>query len=71
MKVRILIVQLVIAAVGTLGLTSTPLAARTACDSLVAFINAGQAQSGKKLTADQVRPMANASAEIKSDRDCE
>lgn len=69
MKAGILIVQLVIAAAASLSLTSSPLAARAACDSLNAFINASQAQSGKTLTADQVYQLVNATAEIKSDRD--
>ena len=42
----------------------------TACDSLTAFINASQAQSGKKLTADQVKQLVDAAAEIKSDVGC-
>lgn len=41
-----------------------------ACDSLTAFINASQAQSGKKLTAAQVRQLVDAAALIKSDLGC-
>ena len=43
----------------------------TACDSLTAFINASQAQSGKKLTADQTRQLVDAAAQIKSDLGCQ
>lgn len=43
----------------------------TACDSLTAFINASQAQSGKKLTADQVRQLVDAAAQIKTDLGCQ
>jgi Tol biopolymer transport system component len=43
----------------------------TACDSLTAFINASQAQSGKKLTAAQVQQLVEAAAEIKSDLGCQ
>ena len=43
----------------------------TACDSLTAFINASQAQSGKKLTADQVKQLVDAAAQIKSDLGCQ
>lgn len=43
----------------------------TACDSLTAFINASQAQSGKKLTADQVNQLIAAATQIKSDLGCQ
>ena len=43
----------------------------TACDSLTAFINASQAQSGKKLTANQVQQVVDAAAQIKSDLGCQ
>lgn len=43
----------------------------TACASLTAFINASQAQLGKKLTADQVRQLIDSAAEIKSDLGCQ
>jgi hypothetical protein len=43
----------------------------TACDSLTAFINAAQAQSGKKLTADQVRQLVDAGTQIKADLGCQ
>jgi hypothetical protein len=46
-------------------------ATATACDSLTAFINASQAQSGKKLTADQVKQLVDAAAQIKSDLGCQ
>ena len=42
----------------------------TACDSLTAFINASQAQSGKKLTAAQVKQLVDAATQIKSDLGC-
>jgi hypothetical protein len=42
----------------------------TACDSLTAFINASQAQSGKKLTAGQVKQLTDAAALIKTDLGC-
>lgn len=42
----------------------------TACDSLTAFINASQAQSGKKLTANQVKQLTDAAALIKTDLGC-
>jgi hypothetical protein len=42
----------------------------TACDSLTAFINASQAQSGKKLTATQVKQLTDAAALIKTDLGC-
>lgn len=42
----------------------------TACDSLTAFINASQAQSGKKLTADQVNQLVAAATQIKLDLGC-
>lgn len=43
----------------------------TACASLTAFINASQAQSGKKLTADQVKQLVDAATQIKSDLGCQ
>jgi hypothetical protein len=43
----------------------------TACDSLTAFINASQAQSGKKLTANQVGQLIDAAAQIKTDLGCQ
>ncbi len=43
----------------------------TACDSLTAFINASQAQSGKKLTAAQVRQLVDSAAQVKTDRGCQ
>ena len=43
----------------------------TACDSLTAFINASQAQLGKKLTADQVNQLVAAAAQIKTDLGCQ
>jgi hypothetical protein len=43
----------------------------TACDSLTAFINAAQAQSGKKLTADQVRQLVDSGTQIKADLGCQ
>lgn len=42
-----------------------------ACDSLTAFINASQAQSGKKLTAAQVEQLVQTAAEIKTDLGCQ
>lgn len=42
----------------------------TACDSLTAFINASQAQSGKKLTADQVGQLVDSATQVKSDLGC-
>ncbi|HEX6650951.1 MAG TPA: hypothetical protein VF075_15475 [Pyrinomonadaceae bacterium] len=42
----------------------------TACASLTAFINASQAQSGKKLTADQANQVVCAAAQIKTDLGC-
>ena len=74
MKVQSLIVVLIMAAVASLSITSTPFATSTnltACDSLIAFVNASQAQSGKNLTAGQVKQPVGASTEIKSDRDCQ
>jgi len=46
-------------------------ATATACDSLTAFINASQAQSGKKLTGEQTKQLVDAAAEIKSDLSCQ
>ena len=43
----------------------------TACDSLTAFINASQAQSGKKLTAEQVRQLVDSAAQVKTDLGCQ
>jgi len=43
----------------------------TACDSLTAFINAAQAQSGKKLTTDQVKQLVDSGTQIKSDLGCQ
>jgi hypothetical protein len=43
----------------------------TACDSLTAFINASQAQSGKKLTADQVKQLVDSATQVKSDLGCQ
>lgn len=43
----------------------------TACDSLTAFINASQAQSGKKLTANQVNQLVAAATQIKTDLGCQ
>ena len=43
----------------------------TACDSLTAFINASQAQSGKKLTADQTRQLVDSAVRIKTDLGCQ
>lgn len=42
-----------------------------ACDSLTAFINASQAQSGKKLTADQVKQLTDSATQIKPDLGCQ
>ena len=43
----------------------------TACASLAAFINASQAQVGKKLTADQVKQLVDSATQIKSDLGCQ
>lgn len=43
----------------------------TACDSLTAFINASQAQSGKKLTAGQVQQLVQSAIQVKSDLGCQ
>jgi hypothetical protein len=43
----------------------------TACDSLTAFINASQAQSGKKLTATQVKQLVDSTSQIKIDLGCQ
>jgi hypothetical protein len=43
----------------------------TACDSLTAFIKASQAQSGKKLTAEQTTQLIDAAAQIKTDLGCQ
>ena len=42
-----------------------------ACDSLTAFINASQAQSGKKLTAGQAQQLVQSAAQVKSDLGCQ
>jgi Tol biopolymer transport system component len=43
----------------------------SACDSLTAFINASQAQSGKKLTADQTKQLVDSATLIKTDLGCQ
>ena len=43
----------------------------TACDSLTAFINECQAQSGKKLTSDQANQLINTASQIKTDLGCQ
>jgi hypothetical protein len=43
----------------------------TACSSLTAFSNASQAQSGKKLTADQVKQLVNSATQIKAGLGCQ
>ena len=43
----------------------------TACDSLTAFINECQAQSGKKLTADQATQLINSASQIKTELGCQ
>jgi hypothetical protein len=43
----------------------------TACDSLTAFINASQAQSGKKLSADQVTQLVDAATLVQTDLGCQ
>lgn len=43
----------------------------TACDSLTAFINASQAQSGKKLTADQVTQLVDSATQVQIDLGCQ
>lgn len=42
-----------------------------ACDSLTAFINASQAQSGKKLTANQVTQLVDVATQVKTDLGCQ
>jgi len=42
----------------------------TACDSLSAFVNECQAQSGKKLTTDQAGQLINAANQVKTDLGC-
>ena len=42
-----------------------------ACASLTAFINASQAQSGKKLTAAQTKQLTDAATQVKSDLGCQ
>lgn len=41
-----------------------------ACDSLTAFINASQAQSGKKLTANQVMQLVDSATQARTDLGC-
>jgi len=43
----------------------------TACASLTAFINASQAQLGKKLTSDQVKQLVDGATQVKSDLGCQ
>jgi hypothetical protein len=43
----------------------------TACDSLTAFINASQAQSGKKLTADQVTQLVDSATQVQTNLGCQ
>ncbi len=43
----------------------------TACDSLTAFINESQAQSDKKLTADQANQLINSANQIKENLGCQ
>ena len=43
----------------------------TACASLTAFINASQAQLGKKLTSEQVKQLVDAATEVKADLGCQ
>jgi hypothetical protein len=43
----------------------------TACLSLTAFINASQAQSGKKLTADEANQLINSATQIKTTVGCQ
>ena len=43
----------------------------TACTSLTAFINASQAQLGKKLTADQVKQLVDSATQVKTDLGCQ
>lgn len=43
----------------------------TACASLTAFINASQAQSGKKLTAAQVKQLVDSATQVKADLGCQ
>jgi hypothetical protein len=42
-----------------------------ACDSLTSFINGSQAQSGKKLTSDQVKQLVDSAVQVKSDLGCQ
>jgi hypothetical protein len=42
-----------------------------ACDSLTAFINASQAQLGKKLTAGEVQHLVESATQVKSDLGCQ
>jgi hypothetical protein len=58
-----LILQRTLAAMGVTGTA-------TACESLTAFINECQAQSGKKLTADQASQLINSANQIKTDLGC-
>ena len=43
----------------------------TACASLTAFINASQAQLGKKLTSEQVKQLVDAATEVKAGLGCQ
>jgi hypothetical protein len=43
----------------------------TACDSLTAFINASQAQFGKKLTANQVKQLVDSATQVQTDLGCQ
>jgi len=54
-------------ALAALNASNTPVA----CDSLTAFINASQAQSGKKLTTGQATQLIDAAALIKTDLGCQ
>lgn len=54
-------------AVAAVNASNTPIA----CDSLTAFINASQAQSGKKLTAGQVQQLVQSATQVKTDLGCQ
>lgn len=54
-------------ALAAVNASNTPIA----CDSLTAFINASQAQSGKKLTAGQVQQLVQSATQVKSDLGCQ
>jgi hypothetical protein len=43
----------------------------SACDSLTAFINASQAQLGKKLTANQVKQLVDSATQVQTDLGCQ